>query len=294
MSSPPSQNGGIPLTASPHTESFIPLSLLLSRSSSLSLLSSLHQIGVMSGPPSQNGGVPLTASPHTESFIPPPLLSLLLSHSSSLSLLSSLHQIGVMSGPPSQNGGVPLTASPHTESFASHPYAPSEADPPPYQANFSDLFTVSQTRSNKQVRGRGGAGRGVVGWRRVGGVGRGWVGWGRDGWCPTRPTSATSSPCRRPGEKTGERVGRGGAGAGRGGEAEWVRLDGVALSEDEVGCRVGWSGGRGGMVHHQASFSDLWTVLQSWENQHTGEVKGRDMQNWVETAGWAGGVRGVR
>ena len=54
--------------------------------------------------------------------------------------------------------GVPLTANPFTESFAAHAYAPS-ADPPPsyYNAtngatNFNDLFTVSQSRSQKEVR----------------------------------------------------------------------------------------------------------------------------------------------
>ena len=62
-----------------------------------------------------------------------------------------------MNGPPTQNG-VPLTASPFTESFAPHAYAPSADPPPSYYnatngaANFNDLFTVSQSRSQKQVR----------------------------------------------------------------------------------------------------------------------------------------------
>ena len=59
-----------------------------------------------------------------------------------------------MSGPPTQNG-VPLTASPFTESFALHAYAPSSEPPSYYNAtngtNFNDLFTVSQSRSQKEV-----------------------------------------------------------------------------------------------------------------------------------------------
>lgn len=54
---------------------------------------------------------------------------------------------------PNSNGGVPNSASTEMESFQRYAYAPAEP-PPPYGAensNFAELFTVSNSRSTKEV-----------------------------------------------------------------------------------------------------------------------------------------------
>ena len=70
-----------------------------------------------------------------------------------------MFQIGIMSPPQAAaNGGIPMSASNESESFTRYAYAPSTpADPPPpyglatANANFSELFTVSNTHSSKDV-----------------------------------------------------------------------------------------------------------------------------------------------
>ncbi len=58
-----------------------------------------------------------------------------------------------MTGPPSPNGA-PYTASGDTESFSRHPYAPADSPPSYYDVtagapNFTELFTVSNSRSKE-------------------------------------------------------------------------------------------------------------------------------------------------